>query len=242
VAAPRLDLDMHGEVSERRPRGSPPAGEPPEFGERHEARCAGGGIGDLDVQPERGRRATSTLGEQELPADRAAEDGRQGGGRPRHHNDQRRSGECDAGWTGAPGVGRCPAGEPRPQARIGNPGVRLRPVPGNCSRELRRHRSGRLGGDRDLNAAAAHLPVQAVEVLAEVADDRADVAGGGHVHDHRMAGAGGACDDGPGAEREQEGDGDGSREAGQRGCARPALALRAVVAASCAPSSVHGIS
>src|SRR5262245_62900992 len=57
-----------------------------------------------------------------------------------------------------------------------------------------------------------------------------------------MAGAGGAGDDGPGTEGEQEGGGDGGREAGQRGCARPALALRAVVAAPPAPSSVHGVS
>jgi hypothetical protein len=42
----------------------------------------------------------------------------------------------------------------------------------------------------------AHLRAGAVEVLAEVPDDRPDLAGGDHVHDQRMVGAVGAGDDG----------------------------------------------
>ena len=53
-----------------------------ELGERHEARYAARWIGELDVQPQRGRRATGVLGEQEFPADRGAIGGGPGGGRP----------------------------------------------------------------------------------------------------------------------------------------------------------------
>jgi hypothetical protein len=70
-----------------------------------------------------------------------------------------------------------------------------------------RRRARRLGRDRDAHTVAAHLRVLAVEVLAEVADDRPDLAGGDHVHDQRMVGAVGAGDDGPGAQRQQEGGG-----------------------------------
>ena len=233
---------MHRETGQSGPGGRAPADDPLELGERHEPRCAAGGVGELDVQPERGRRATSTVGEQEFPADRGAEGGGKGGGRPRHHDDKRAAGEGDAGGPDAPGRAGRLACETGPQARIGNPGVGRRQVRGRCrARELRRYRARPLSRDRDPHAPAVNLPVQAVEVPAEVAHDRCDVGGGGHVHHHGVAGAGGPGDDGPDAQREQEGGGDHSGEAGQRGCARPAPALRAIVPAPPAPSSVHGI-